>query len=100
YQYTLMPTHMRKFFEPELFADFELAGPFSFTKGAKVMKLPGRAWAGGHPLTTLLYDLANDPNQEHPLDDAAAETRMLELMVKLMAENDAPAEQYSRLGLA
>ncbi|MCB9151419.1 MAG: sulfatase [Caldilineaceae bacterium] len=100
YQYTLMPTHMRKFFEPELFADFEVAGPFRFTKGAKVMQLPGRAWAGGHPLTTLLYDLANDPNQEHPLDDAAAETRMIDLMVKLMAENDAPAEQYTRLGLA
>ena len=37
YEYTLMPTHMRCMFQPEELAGMELAEPFSFTKGCKVM---------------------------------------------------------------
>lgn len=34
-----MPTHMRQMFQPEELQNIELAGPFSFTKGCKVMKI-------------------------------------------------------------
>jgi hypothetical protein len=50
-------------------------------------------------LNTMLFDLETDPAQEQPLDDAEAEARMIAHLVRLMAENDAPAEQYMRLGL-
>ncbi|MBT6204082.1 MAG: sulfatase, partial [Rhodospirillaceae bacterium] len=39
YQYTLMPTHMRKGFALEDFADMTLAAPFSFTKDCQTMKI-------------------------------------------------------------
>lgn len=48
---------------------------------------------------TLLYDLETDPSQEHPIQDAEIEERMQRNMVRLMRENDAPKEQYVRLGL-
>ena len=47
----------------------------------------------------MLFDLANDPGQESPLQNAEAEKRMIGLMVGLMKENDAPDEQYVRLGV-
>jgi hypothetical protein len=35
-----------------------------------------------------------------PLDDPEVEARMVELLVALMKANDAPPEQFERLGLA
>jgi len=48
---------------------------------------------------TLLYDLQTDPHQEHPISDPAIEQMMLEHLVRLMHENNAPADQFVRLGL-
>jgi arylsulfatase A-like enzyme len=100
YQYTLMPTHMRSRFSVEELREIELAEPFSFTKGCRVMKIP----ASSRPLDlrrfgTLLFDLHNDPLQEQPINDPAVEARMVEHLLRLMRENDAPTEQYQRMGL-
>ena len=46
-----------------------------------------------------LYDLESDPEQKHPLQDPAIEAYMGAHLVRLMAANDAPQEQYLRLGL-
>ena len=100
YNYTLIPTHMRRFFKlEEELAYIDLAGPFSFTKGCKVMKIKSGRWRDWHGFGTLLFDVENDPKQEKPLDDAAVEKRMIEHMVRLMKENDCPPEQFERLGL-
>ena len=99
YEYTLMPTHMRYRFGVEELQEIELAEPFSFTKGCRVMKIAGRSWASAHQFGTLLFDLTTDPDQTQPIQDAAVEERMTRLMVQLMQQNDAPAEQYKRLGL-
>ncbi|EFJ6762061.1 TPA: sulfatase, partial [Escherichia coli] len=48
----------------------------------------------------LLFDLQNDPQQLHPIDDDAIEARMIALLIQLMKDNDAPPEQFQRLGLA
>jgi chorismate mutase len=48
---------------------------------------------------TLLFDLQADPHQERPLSDPAVEQMMIDHLVRLMRENDAPPEQYQRLGL-
>ena len=77
------------------------AEPFEFTKGCPTMKigtgLPGwsRAWDFG----TLLFDTEEDPGQQKPLDDLAIEEKMKAHLVRLMKENDSPAEQFERLGL-
>ena len=100
YEYSLMPTHMRARFSPEELRGARLAGPFAFTKGCPVLQTPGRAFmAEAARFGTLLFDTQTDPKQEHPLQDATLEARMIELLRREMAANDAPREQYQRLGL-
>lgn len=99
YEYTLMPTHIRSHFSLEELRTATLAGPFSFTKGLRVLRTEARPWIEAHPFGTLLFDLATDPAQEHPLDDPNVEARMIDLLIRLMVANDAPAEQFERLGL-
>ena len=47
----------------------------------------------------MLYDLKNDPQEDHPIADEEVVGRMRRQMVRLMMENDAPEEQYERMGL-
>jgi hypothetical protein len=104
YEYTLMPTHMRSRFAAEELRDIGLAEPFGFTKGCRTMKIAGRGWQGASGFQTQLFDLASDPKQERPLDldtpgARAIEERMVAHMERLMRENEAPPEQWERLGL-
>lgn len=102
YEYTLMPNQMRCRMSPEKLKDIELAGPFEFTKGCRVLKLPGND--GFSPAPTfrygnLLFNVREDPGQRCPIDDPQKEAEMINAMVRLMKENDAPKEQFERLGL-
>ena len=47
----------------------------------------------------MLYDQIHDIHQLNRLEDAQIENRMIKKLVKAMQENDAPEEQYERLGL-
>jgi hypothetical protein len=94
-----MPTHMRQRFSTDELKSVQLAEPFSFTKGCQTMRFDGLGWRGVRQLNTMLFDLEADPQQAAPIEDAAVEARMVDLMVRLMKENDAPAEQFARLGL-
>jgi arylsulfatase A-like enzyme len=99
YNYTLMPTHMRARFSVQELRSIELAEAFSFTKGCRTIQVPAESWPGSHPFGTLLFDLQDDPAQEHPIHDPQIEAEMIQHMVRLMQDNDAPVEQYERLGL-
>ncbi|MEZ4618343.1 MAG: hypothetical protein R2867_22900 [Caldilineaceae bacterium] len=94
-----MPTRMRRLFTPEELATVEFVPALPFTKGMSVLKNPARAWSQVHEFETLLFDLESDPDQQAPLQDAAIEERMIKLMIARMQANDAPPEQYTRLGL-
>lgn len=107
YEYTVMPTHMRELFTVKEMRTATLAEPFTFTKGCKTMRIA--AWEGriggpdGEVIRdidhTLLFDLENDPDQLHPIEDAAVEEKMKNHIVRLMREHDAPSELYDRMGL-
>ena len=99
FEYTLMPTHMRGRFTVEELQDIELVEPFEFTKGCRTMRLSARPWVDAHPFGTMLFDVEVDPGQESPLDDPAAEQKMIRDMIELMKANDSPPEQFERLGL-
>ncbi len=43
----------------------------------------------------LLFDLRDDPQQQHPIHDEAIEARMINLLIRLMKENDAPADSIA-----
>ncbi|MBP8297657.1 MAG: sulfatase [Burkholderiales bacterium] len=108
YEYTLMPAHMRTMFSPAELQDWDKSDGFGFMKGCKVMKIPTRTWPGYLSLedpvgrgkrATLLFDVIADPGQTRPLDDAEIEARMIGLMLREMARNECPPEQYVRLGV-
>ena len=107
YNYTLMPTHIRGPFSLEELKTATMSEPLPFTKGAPVMKISGEIVLSRTPenqkpmvhYRTELFDLEKDPCQKCPIEDPDTEERLIREMVRLMEENDAPGEQYSRLGL-
>lgn len=101
-EYTLMPTHMACMFQSEELRSMQRAGGFSFTKGCPLMCIESDAPdilsdpnAGGE----LLFDVLADPQQRHPIEDAELAGRFRAEIARLMRENDAPAEQFVRMGL-
>jgi arylsulfatase A-like enzyme len=108
YQYTLMPTHIFEPFSVEELSQASLAEPFPFTKGAKLLKVPViqrspfyNVYGPGAMIEndTRLYDLCADPGQEKPMQDAGVEARLEQVMTAMMAENQAPPEAFTRIGL-
>lgn len=109
FNYTLMPTRMERRYQLEHLThpELSLAEPFSFTKGCKTLKIPcpplfetqKGVFCDPCSFGTLLFDVDKDPGQLNSLDDPELERRMTEHLVRLMKENDAPAEQYERMGL-
>ena len=99
FEYTLMPTHMRGRFAASELQDARLASPFSFTQGVRPLKIPARTFVNAHSFGTMLFDLVSDPAQEYPILNDEVELRMCRLLVAWMHWNDAPLEQFERLGL-
>jgi hypothetical protein len=103
YEYTLMPTKLARTFDVSELQSIELQQPFGFTKGCRVMKIPGFPQHVPRDVPyeckTMLFDCESDRAQEAPLDDPVIEQRMIQLLVRHMKENEAPPEQYERLGL-
>lgn len=100
FEYTLMPCQMTRPFPVNWIRDnIELAEPFGFTKGVRLMRIDARHRLHPSIMRSLLFDTRTDPHQEKPLDDPALERRMIDLLVEQMRLCDAPVEQYERLGL-
>jgi len=109
YEYTLMPTRMTNRFAISDLVGATLANPFSFTKGAPVLRLEPRVNGSGEPVecqgmdfedtVTRLYDLEDDPRQENPIVAPDIEARLVAEMIGHMREADAPPELYARFDL-
>ena len=101
YEYTLMPTLMRARMNPAQLKNAVLKeDAFPFTKGCPVLKIPAMpADKSRYKYGNKLYDLEKDPEQMQPIDDPQKEVELIHEIWKLMQENDAPEEQYLRLGI-
>ncbi|MBS5911483.1 MAG: sulfatase [Paenibacillus macerans] len=99
YNYTLMPTHMRSRFSVEELKEVSLQEPFSFTKGVQTLKIKASGSRHWHSFGTLLFDTEADPLQQQPIQDPELEQKMIGLLKERMEANEAPAEQYVRLGI-
>lgn len=107
FQYTLMPMHMRTYFEASEFEGATAVHGLHFARGYPLWRLPIQKDARAnmvrrYPLLdahTVLYDLAHDPGQRTPLDDPATEARIRAAIVQRMREHETPAEVYVRYGL-
>lgn len=104
FEYTLMPNHLCSLFTVEEMRMAEYVPGFDFTKGCRLLKVPGvvqncctyEYWS---QWKTLLFDIENDYEEEHPIEDKEIEDRMCNALIDIMIKNDAPVEQYERLGL-
>ena|SRR5436309_10011804 len=71
-----------------------------------VIRQPFRAgdllpyWAAGRFGGSHLYDLREDPSEDHNLVGTAAEKEAADELREALVEIDAPADQLARLGLA
>ena len=104
YNYTQMPSHMRSRFSVEEMKTMNWHPGFSFTKETPVMQITSMDDRSGDTSMkkmpgTMLFDLKKDPEQLTPISDPETEQRLILNMIQLMKENDAPDEQYLRLGL-
>jgi len=104
-EYTLMPTGRNGFFSIDCLSKGELSRDFDFTKGLKLMKYPADSKLGApifcnsFQYGNLLWDLNADPEQIAPLDDTELEATMINALIQEMKSNDAPIEQFARVGL-
>ncbi len=102
-EYTLMPARMGSRADVKELQGITLAPPFAFTKGCQTLKLDMTAhdspFGNAYRFGSRLYDLQADPGQTQPIDDIDTEHRLVTRMIERMEENDAPREQYERLGL-
>lgn len=99
YEYTLMPTHMKKLFTMEELSDISLQEPFTFTKGCKTMKIIGNEGMNSSVnFGSKLFNLSQDPNQKNSIINIEKEAELANEMIKLMAKNDCPEERYARFG--
>jgi arylsulfatase A-like enzyme len=102
FHYTLFPTVMRGFLPLDVLRTGKMSKPLPFTKEIPVVRF-GHEWpAKLTPLADMtheLYDLQDDPHQEHPITDGTIEQIMIDHLTRLMRRCDAPPEQFIRLGL-
>lgn len=74
---------------------------FPFSNGLPVPKIPVRTQAlNEYQSRDLLFNIREDPLQEHPIEDEALKAQMCARMAQLLHEADAPAEQFVRMGLS
>lgn len=112
YLYTAMPSTINHYWDED-----HLTAPGSIVSGSflkwtdyPVFKIPGNITVladFSHRFTTreeivsenMLFDLKNDPNQEHLLNDKDIENMMCAKLATAMRLHDSPDEQFVRLGL-
>lgn len=99
YEYTLMPCHMNAMFKTEELKDMELVNVFNFTQDCKVMKIPTKVIFNTYWHGSKLFDLHTDPQQQNPIQSTQIQIKMIEHMRSLMVKNEAPIEQFERLGI-
>lgn len=99
YDYTLMLCHMREPFYFSELRSLELTEGFTHMKGSKVLKVPAKGAPQAYRYGDMLFDLKEDPEQKNPIHNEETKIRLKEAMKRLMESNEAPKEQYERLGL-
>lgn len=98
FEYTLMPTHMNvRFSESEM----EAAKLMTLEGVAKcpLIQVPAQPFVNAYWYGDLLFDLTADPEEFRPVNNNTLKIKLMNDMLRLMHQNNAPIEQYRRIGL-
>jgi arylsulfatase A-like enzyme len=98
YQYTLMPTNIRGFFNKAQLNKAELTNEFKFTDNMPILKVPSTSFLNSFKFGDRLYE-KNDSKQEILVNNYKAELHMVSELRKELINAEAPNEQFKRLGL-
>jgi hypothetical protein len=91
---------MKNMFSPKELDDIHLAEPFGFTKGCRTMKIRNSApAANAMQFGIKLFNVKNDPGELREIDDPDVEVRLANALARMMKENEAPPEQFERMGI-
>lgn len=99
--YTLMPMNMASMFTTKSLNGITLSTPFNFSKGCKLLRVvqKDRQYIN-NTIHDMLFDLEKDPQQlVNLVDDYETKARLSNAMIQSLKDNDAPVEQYQRMGL-
>lgn len=99
YEYTWMPTHMAGFFEKRELENARMVSGGKFTGELPIPQIPAECYISAYQYGNLLFDLKKDPQQENSIENSEREMYFVNEMRKLMEYEDAPKEQYERLGI-
>lgn len=106
YNYVSIPNSFPHAITVDVLKTAQMHPGFEFTKGCPLLKLKGGsnvAMKGFPPDEMfdkdLLFDLEADPTQNSTILDVEVENRLRKEMQRMMHENDAPKDQYIRIGL-
>ena len=99
FEYTMMPTHMRNFFDAKALNKATLVKPSFLNDETQVLKVPTKAFLDVFQYGNKLYDMENDPEQNTLIEDIDLEIQMIDKLRKGMIDSGATDEQYMRLGI-
>jgi hypothetical protein len=101
FEYTLMPTHIDRFFSPNELAQSKLHPGFTFTKGCPVLRVPSQGYFVQKYVDEVWDSCRIDIESEtrSSLVGDKKEDVLYRAMVQIMPDQEAPDEQYIRLGL-
>ncbi|PYG32516.1 sulfatase [Pelagimonas varians] len=108
-EYTLMPAHMLVPFSQNELQAASFCDDLAFSDGYPVLKIPvqeSSGWFNSHgpgameDCESVIFDLADDPEQKNPVRDAVLEASLAGAMHDQMILNKAPDEAFVRLGFS
>ncbi len=108
YAYTAMPTGGLKTWYPrEVYDTVEMGRYYGHTYNLPLYKIPTTGKVPKHHPDEASYagrnqmfDILEDPAQNHPMHDTARESRFIERITHHLKSCEAQTEQYTRLGIS
>ncbi len=108
YAYTAMPTGGLKTWYPrEVYDKVEMGRYYGHTYNLPLYKIPTTGKVPKHHPDEASYagrnqmfDILEDPAQNHPMHDTARESRFIERITHHLKSCEAQTEQYTRLGIS
>ena len=100
YNHTAMPSGSQGVIDRKVLAQSEFGIFLQHTAGVPHLRIRSPShWHHDAPDFNPIFDLVADPQQQQPIRDPELEHRLEDRMKELLARFDAPACQYTRVGL-
>ncbi len=98
-EYTLMPTHIRGFFNREALKNAKLVEGDAFTNGVPVLKVPTKSYINTYKQGNRLYDIKEDLEEKNNLYNDKNKEIWNERLKEALENVETPDTEFLRLNL-